>query len=91
LVVVSPTAHCTFAVTVALPVKVNVHVLLLLPPLEQAPDQSALRPFDTLSVIDVLVAKVADVVLPTAALIPPGVDDTLSPLRPVAETVSAAV
>jgi hypothetical protein len=36
-----------------LPVIVNVHAFALLPPLEQAPDQIASRPFVTLSVIDV--------------------------------------
>jgi hypothetical protein len=44
--------YCTLAVTDALPVSVNVHVLLLSPPLEHAPDQIASRPFETLSVID---------------------------------------
>ena len=69
----------------------NVHVFLLLPPLEQAPDQMASRPFDTLSVIDVPVANEADPELPTATLIPAGLDETRSPLRPVAVTVSVAV
>ena len=45
--------HCTLAPTEALPFKVNVQVRLFSPPLEQAPDQIASRPFDTLSVIDV--------------------------------------
>ena len=82
--------HCTFAVTLAFAFSVNVHVRLLLPLLEQAPDQIASRPFDTLSVIDVPVAKDADPVLPTATLIPAGLDVTRSPLRPVAVTVSVA-
>jgi hypothetical protein len=33
----------------------------------------------------------ADPVVPTATLIPAGLDNTLSPLRPVAVTVSVAV
>ena len=70
---------------------VNVHVFVLLPLLEQTPDQMASRPFDTLSVIDVPVANEADPVLPTATLSPDGVDLTVSPLRPLAVTVSVAV
>ena len=35
--------YCTLAVTDALPVSVNVHVRVLVPPLEQAPDQIASR------------------------------------------------
>ena len=70
---------------------VNVHVRCLLPPLEHAPDQIASRPFETLSVIDVPVVNDADPVLPTATLIPAGLDVTRSPLRPVAVTVSVAV
>jgi hypothetical protein len=84
-------AHRTFAVTDAAPVNVNVHVFRLSPPLEHAPDQIASRPFDTLSVIDVPVVKEADPVLPTATLIPAGLDVTRSPLRPEAATVSVAV
>jgi hypothetical protein len=78
-------------VTAALPASVNVHVFALLPPLEQAPDQIASRPFETASVIDVPVANDADPVLPTATLIPAGLEVTRSPLRPVAVTVSVAV
>ena len=70
---------------------VNVHVFLLSAPLEHAPDQIASRPFDTLSVIDVAVVKDADPVLPTATLIPAGLEITRSPLLPVAVTVSVAV
>ena len=82
--------HCTFAVTDAVPVIVNVHVLLLFPPLEHAPDQIASRPPDALSVIDVPVLNDADAVLPTDTLIPDGLDVMRSPLRPVAVTVSVA-
>ena len=77
--------------TLALPLSVNVQVLRLLPPLEQAPVQTASRPFDTLSVIDVPVVNGADAVLPTATLIPAGAEVTRWPLRPVAVTVNVAV
>ena len=76
--------------TVALPLMVNVHVRRLSPPLEQAPDQTASRPFETLSVIDVPVLNEADPALPTFTVIPAGLDVTRSPLRPVAVTVSVA-
>ena len=78
------------ALTEALPRMVNVHDFTLLPPLEQAPDQIALRPFDTVSVIDVPVVNVAEPVLPTATLIPAGLEVTPSPFRPVAVTDSVA-
>ena len=60
----------------------------MLPPLEHAPDQMASRPLLTLNVIELLVAKLADWVLPTATLIPAGLDVIRSPLRPVAVTVT---
>jgi hypothetical protein len=69
---------------------VNVQVRALLPPLEQAPDQIASRPLLTLSVIDVPDANDAEPVLPTLTLMPAGLDVTLSPLRPVALTLSVA-
>lgn len=78
------------AVTAALPFNVNVHERTLLPPLEQAPDQMASRPFVTLSVIDVPTLNVAVPVVPTDTLMPDGFDSTRSPLRPVALTVSVA-
>ena len=83
--------HFTSAVTAALPFSVNVHVFLLLPPLEQAPDQIASRPLVTLSVIEVPVVNAADPELPTLTLIPAGDDVTRSPLRPDAVTVSVDV
>ena len=83
--------HCTFAVTEAFAVSVNVQVLTLFPPLEHAPDQITSRPLVALSVIDVPAAKLADAVLPTDTFIPAGLDVTRSPLRPVADTVSVAV
>jgi hypothetical protein len=79
------------AVTAASPPSVNVHVLTLLPPLEQAPDHTAERPPDTLSVIDEPVGNDTEPLLPVATLIPAGVDVTVSPLRPVAVSVSVAV
>jgi hypothetical protein len=69
---------------------VNVHVFRLLPALEHAPDQIASRPFETLNVIKVPVVNDADPELPTATLMPVGLDVTRSPLRPLAETVSDA-
>jgi hypothetical protein len=83
--------YWTFALTDAAPLSVNVHVFRLLPPLEQAPDHTASRPPDTLNVIDVPVAIDAEPLLPTATLIPAGLDVTRSPLRPDAETVNVAV
>ena len=47
-------------VTVAIALSVKVQVLVLLPPLEHAPDQMASRPLLTLKVIALLVAKLAD-------------------------------
>jgi hypothetical protein len=70
---------------------VNVQVFRFFPPLEQAPDQIASRPFETLNVIEVPVVNDAEPVLPTGTLIPAGVDVMRSPLRPVAVTVSVDV
>jgi len=69
---------------------VKVHVLVLFPPLEQAPDQMASRPFDTLSVMAVPLVNDADPELPTFTLIPAGLEVMRSPLRPVAVTVKVA-
>ena len=66
------------------------HVLVLLPLLEQAPDQIASRPLVTLNVIDVPAENDAEPVVPTVTLIPAGLDVTRSPLRPVAVTDSVA-
>jgi hypothetical protein len=79
------------AVTLAAPPSVKVHVRTLLPPLEQAPDQMAERPLVTLSVIEVPTVNDAEELLPVAALMPAGLDATVSPPRPVAVTVSVAV
>jgi hypothetical protein len=70
---------------------VNVQVLVLLPPLEQAPDQMASRPLETCKVIEVPVANEAVPLLPTFTLMPVGVEVTRSPLRPEAFTVSVTV
>ena len=83
--------YCTLALTEATAPSVNVQVLVLLPPLEQAPDQMASRPFVALSVIPVPVANDAEPLLPTLTLMPAGLEVTRSPLRPVAVTVSMAV
>src|SRR5687767_8493293 len=82
--------HWTFPVTLAFPLRMNVHVFVLLPLLEQAPDQIASRPFVTLRVIDVPVANDVEPVDPTLTLMPAGLDVTRSPLRPVAVTVKVA-
>jgi hypothetical protein len=70
---------------------VKVQVFVLFPPLEHAPDQMTSRSFVARSVIAVPMGNEAEPVLPTATLIPVGVDVTRSPLRPVAVTVSVAV
>jgi hypothetical protein len=67
---------------------VNRQVFALLPPLEHAPDQMASRPFETLSVIAVPLVNDPDPVLPTATLMPAGLEVIRSPLRPVAVTVT---
>ena len=76
--------------TAAEAVSVNVQLFLLLPLLEQAPDQMASRPFDTLRVTLVPDAKDAAPLVPVLTLMPAGADVTRSPLRPVAVTVSVA-
>jgi len=83
--------HCTFAVTVWLPLTVNVQLRRFEPPLEQAPDQTASRPFDTVSVTEPPTVNGADPVLPTDTLNPDGLDVTRSPLRPLAVRVTVAV
>ena len=74
-----------------MPFNVNLQVFVLFPPLEHAPDQMTSRLFVALRVIVVPVAKDADPLLPTATLMPAGLEVTRSPLRPVAVTVSVAV
>jgi hypothetical protein len=70
---------------------VNVQLVVLLPPLEHAPDQIALRPFDTVNRTDVPTANDADPLLPVETLIPDGVEVIRSPLRPLPVTVRTAV
>ena len=67
------------ALTDALPFSVKVQVLVFWPPLEQAPDQIASRPFVTLSVIDVPIVNDAEPVPGTATLMPVGLERTRSP------------
>lgn len=74
--------------TDALALMVNVQVFVLMPPLEQAPDQTTSRPLDTFNVTEVPLANDAVPVLPVDTLIPAGVDTTVSPPRPVAVRVS---
>ena len=80
----APCLYCTLAITDALPLMVKVQVLTLLLPLEHAPDQMASRPLLTLKVIELLLANPADCVLPTATLMPAGLEVIRSPLRPLA-------
>jgi hypothetical protein len=87
----SDSLHCTLAVTAAVPFKVKVQVFRLLPPLEHAPDQIASLPLLAVRVMLVPEVKGACMELPTATLIPAGLDVTRSPLRPVAVTVRTAV
>src|SRR5262249_28765188 len=82
--------YCTFACTLALPDSVKGPDVGWLPPLEQAPDQIAERPPDTVSVTDPA-GSVADPVPPTDTLMPAGFDVTLCPLRPDADTVRVAL
>ena len=77
--------------TDAAPFNVNVQLFASFPPLEHAPDQIASRPLLTLSVIAVPVENDADPVLPTATLMPAGLDVTRSPPRPVAVTLRVTV
>ena len=87
----TPTGHCTLALTVALALAVNVQLLVLLPPLEQAPDHTASRLLETRRVTDVPAENEAVPLLPTATLMPVGVEVMRSPLRPEAETVKVTV
>ena len=90
LTVVEAFVYCTFALTDALPVRVNVQLAVLLA-VVQAPVQNAVRPPETLRVTAPFAGNEADPVLPTGTLIPAGLEVTLTPLRPLAVTVSTAV
>ena len=72
----------------AAPFKTKVQVFVLFPPLEHAPDQITSRVSVAESVMLVPAVKEACMELPTATLMPAGLDVTRSPLRPVAVTVS---
>src|SRR5207237_4872092 len=80
--------YWTFAVSEASAFKVKVQVGVLLSPLLHTPDQSTDRPLVTLRVMLVPGAKGAERVVPTATLRPAGVEETVSPARPVAVRVS---
>src|SRR5262249_7776696 len=84
-------SHCTLAVTEAFPFSEKAQVFAFWPPLLQAPDQMTSRPLVALSVMRVPTVKEADWVLPTATLMPAGLESTRSPARPVALTVRTAV
>ena len=83
--------HCTLAVTPASVFSVKAQVLVLLFPLEHAPDQIADLPFETERVMFVPEANDACAALPTLTRIPAGLEVTVSPLRPVALTVKTKV
>ena len=69
----------------------NLQVAVFCPPLEHAPDHTALRPLETLSVTGVPAASDAVMLPPVRTLIPAGALVTLSPARPVAVTVRAII
>jgi integrase len=64
------------AVTDAFPLSEKAQVFAFCPPLLQAPDQMTSRPLVALSVMTVPTVKDADCVLPTATLMPPGLEST---------------
>ena len=66
-------------------------LVVLLPPLEHAPDHIALRPPLTDKVTDVPTVNDAEPLLPVVTLIPAGLDVIRSPLRPLAFTVNVAL
>jgi hypothetical protein len=76
------------AVTLAAPFSVKVQAVLFP---EHAPDQTADLPPETESVMLVPDANDACAELPTATWIPAGLEVTVWPLRPVAETVRTTV
>ena len=70
---------------------VKLQVFTLTPPLEQPPDQMTSRPLLAVNVTTVPVVKLALPVVPTLTLSPTGLEETVSPVRPVAVRVSSAV
>ena len=81
--------YWTLAVTDAFADGVKVQLVRFLPPLEQAPEKTASRPFETVSVIDRPDANGAEPEPPTDTSRPAGLDVTRSPRRP--ETVNVTV
>ena len=79
------------AVSDAFALSVKVQLFALLPLLLHAPDQIASRLFETRRVMLVPEAKGAAPVVPTRTLSPEGVEETVSPLRPLALRVSCRV
>src|SRR5437667_2837391 len=84
-------AYWTLAVSEPAAFRMKVQVGVLAPPLLHTPDQITDRPLVTRRVMLVPTGKVAEAVDPTGTLRPAGVDETVSPARPVAVRVSAAV
>lgn len=84
-------SYCTFAVTDEFAFTVSVQLLVLAPPLEQAPPQIASRPLATLSVTTVPGAICVLPVLPVATFNPAGFETIRSPLRPPAVTANDRV
>ena len=84
-------AYWTFAVSELAAFRVKVQLGVLAPPLLHTPDQITDRPLVALRVMLVPTAKLAEPVVPTGTLSPAGVVETVSPARPVAVRVSAAV
>jgi hypothetical protein len=78
--------YCTAAVTVDGPVGVKVQLLAFFPLLEQGPDQMTSRPPVALNVTAPV--NCAPALVPTGTLRPAGLETMLTPLRPVAVTVT---
>src|SRR5213594_5250771 len=84
-------AYWTLAVSEPAAFRVKVQVGVLAPPLLHTPDQITDRPLVTPSLMLVPTGKVAEPVDPTGTLSPAGVEETVSPARPLAVRVSSAV
>src|SRR5436853_3770875 len=84
-------AYWTLAVSEPAAFRVKVQVGVLAPPLLHTPDQITDRPLVARRVTLVPTGKVAEPVDPTGTLRPAGVEETVSPARPVAVRVSSAV
>src|SRR5213593_3651437 len=83
--------YWTFAVSELAAFRVKVQVGVLAPPLMHTPDQITQRPLVAPRVILVPMAKVPEPVATTRTLSLAGVEETVSPARPVAVKVSTAV